>query len=251
MVQVKAIILAAIVLLISNANCIAKDIIIYGNENKPPKYFLEDAQAKGILIDIMKYVDAKLPSNFKYELYPWKRAYHYAQNHKGGIIGFSLSRERLQNFDYSDVMYYETINLIVLKGKEFDFQRISDLKGKKIGVQRGSSYGDEFEQSKSIVTYDDDGSGEQRLLKLLSGRIDAALLGPGRKGLNDTIKQNSLLVKNKDKFVIISKPFILDPNYLAFSKKLQKQAFLIEFNKILAKAHKSGEIQKIIDKHSK
>ncbi|MGJ8681808.1 substrate-binding periplasmic protein, partial [Paraglaciecola sp.] len=153
---------------------LSNEIIIYGNENKAPKYYFEDKKAKGILIDIMRYVDSKLPETFNYELYPWKRALYYASQAKGGIIGFSKNKERLKTFDYSDVMYSEVINLVVLQGHEFHYQNISSLQGKRIGVQRGSSYGDTFEKSKSTLTYHEDGSGEQRLLKLLNKRIDVA-----------------------------------------------------------------------------
>jgi len=34
-----------------------KKITTMGNQNKPSKYYLENGKAKGILIDIMKYME--------------------------------------------------------------------------------------------------------------------------------------------------------------------------------------------------
>lgn len=239
-----------IVLLISNTQSIAEEIVIFGNKSKPPKYYLEDGKAKGILIDIMKYVDINLPSSFKFELYPWKRAYNYALHGKGGIIGLSMTNQRLEKFDCSEVMYYDTIILVVLKGNEFSYDKITDLQEKIIGIQRGASYGEELEQSKKILQFEEDDSGEQRLLKLLNNRIDVALIGPGNIGLINIIKQNNELTIRKDEFVIIPKPFCRDPNYFAFSKKMNRQDFLSEFNKVLIKEYESGDIQRIINNYS-
>ena len=41
-------------------------------------------------------------------------------------------------------MYYDEILLVVLKGKEFTFNTMEDLRGKTIGCLRGASYGDEY-----------------------------------------------------------------------------------------------------------
>lgn len=139
----------------------------------------------------------------------------------------------------------------MLKGNEFTYDNLADLKGKVIGIQRGASYGQKFEQSKKILSYDEDGSGEQRLLKLLHNRIDVALIGPGKSGLMSVIKRNPELMSRKADFSVISNPFQRDPNYFAFSKKMNRQHLLLEFNKILKKGYQSGDIQKIIQAYSK
>ena len=128
----------------------AQKISIYGNESKPPKYFLKEDTAKGILIEIMNYISKDINQDFEYKLQPWKRAYRNAINSKGGIIGLSKNLERLKIFDYSEVMYYDSLILVVLKGNEFEFNNIYDLKDKIVGVQRASSYGDEFEEAKKL-----------------------------------------------------------------------------------------------------
>jgi len=143
-------------LLFHGAPCFSEEIIIMGNYDKPPKYYLENNEAEGILIDIMKYVDRNVDQSFRFKQYPWKRAYANAVNGEGGIIGLSMTRERLKIFDYSDVMFYDELVLVVLKGNEFPFHGIGDLKGKRVGVRRGSSYGEEFEKAKREIFIPDE-----------------------------------------------------------------------------------------------
>lgn len=72
---------------------------IFGNSFKPPKYYLEDRIPKGILVDIMRYTEKETGVSFDIELYPWRRAYTYALQNKGGIIGLSKNQGRLKTFD--------------------------------------------------------------------------------------------------------------------------------------------------------
>jgi polar amino acid transport system substrate-binding protein len=210
---------------------------------KSPKVYLEHGEAKCILIEIIKYVDQQMPQSFRYQLYPWKRAYRNAEVGFGGIIGFSMNSERLKIFDYSDVMFYDKIVLIVLQGYEFTFRSIQDLKGKKVGIQNGASYGDEFEKGRNTFFFvEEDSSGTQRLLKLLAKRIDVDLLSPGEDGVKRIINQDKTLIDRQDELVILSEPFKRDPNYLGFTKTLNMQEFLQEFNKVLKKGHQSGAI---------
>lgn len=227
--------------------CIGEQITIFGNHNKSPKVYLDQKTPKGILIEIMKYVDSESANSFDYQLFPWKRAYTLALSGKGGIIGLSMTSERLKSFDYSEIMYYDDLLLVVLKGNEFNFSNIKDLKGKKVGALRGASYGEDFEKGKKdLFTVEEDGNGKQRLLKLLHNRIDIAIIGPGKGAINKIIQSNEMLMKEKDAFVILPTPFKRDPNYLGFPKEMQMQNFLTEFNSILQKGNDSGVIQKII-----
>ena len=199
-------------------------IVVFGNQAKMPKHYLEDDVPKGILIDILKHVEAQSDLRFDIRLYPWMRSYSYAVEGKGGIIGLSKNRERLKVFDYSDVMFYDDLILVVLKGNEFEYAKISDLKGKVIGVNRGGSYGDAFENGKkNLFTIDEDADQIVRLKKLLHKRFDAALIGPGKLGLEYAFQQDEELRNNRDKFVVLPVPFKRDPNYMGFAKSQNKQ----------------------------
>lgn len=118
--------------------------------------------------------------NYPYtvKLYPWKRAYINALSGEGAVIGLSKNSERLKLFDYSDPLFYGDLMVVVKKGKESPFQTIPDLKGKVIGVDRGSSYGDAFDQAVADRTLEiyEYSKPANALKMLLAGRIDAILI---------------------------------------------------------------------------
>lgn len=89
-----------------------------------------------------------------------------------------------------------------------------------------------------------------RLRKLLGKRFDVALIGPGKIGFSQVIRKDSELLRRKDEFVILPKPFRRDPNFLGFSKTMDMGDFFGKFNQALEKGWEDGTIQKIIDRYS-
>ena len=167
-------------------------------------------------------------------------------------MGLSMTKERLKIFDYSDVMYYNDVLLVVKKGNEFDYKTVKDLKGKTLGAQRGGKYGDDFEEGrKGIFQLSEDDGGVQRLKKLLAGRIDVALISPGLMGLEKTINADPALKAHRDEFVALPVPFKRDPNYLGIPKSLNMTAFIKKFNAVLNKGIQDGTIPGIIKSYSK
>ncbi len=230
------------------------EITILGNDYKIPKIYIEGGSPRGILVDIAKYIDDNLKEySFHYKLTPWARAYKSAVDGQGGIIGLSKTRERLKIFDYSDVIFYDDVIIVVLKDKEFQFEKMEDLKGRTVGIGRGGSFGDAYEKAKSegVFKVEEDNGPVLRLRKLLQSRIDCALMSPGKFALYCTIDQDKNLMENKDKFIVLSKPLTRDPNFLGFSKKMKMLDFLKEFNGALKQGYESGKINKIIDAYSK
>ena len=235
---------------------LAEEIKITGNEARAPKVFNDqNGVPQGILIEIMHYVQQETGYNFSYALYPWARAYKSAVNGEAGIIGLSMSKERQAIFDYaSEPLFYDELVLVVKAGKEFPFSAIGDLKGKAIGVCRGCSYGEEYERAVKDKIFEpvQGDSPTTQLAMLLVDRIDAVLIPVGRAGLEEALRGKSAgvdLLKQRDKFVILPKPFARDPNYLAFAKSMDQGKLLKRVDHVLKKGHESGAIQRLIDKY--
>ena len=144
-------IITGLLLVLYGTPSVGEEIAIFGNEYKPPKYYLEENKPKGILVDIMRYIDQETENTFVIELYPWLRAYHMAKSGKGGIIGLSMTTERLKIFDYSDVIYYDELVLVVLKCHEFPIRDDRRFGRKDSGCPQSSSYGDEYERGKRDI----------------------------------------------------------------------------------------------------
>lgn len=208
---------------------------------KPFKY--------NIMVNILQHLDQQHNYGLKIELFPWKRAYMQGLNGQGGVLGLSKNEERLKIFDYSHELYVDEILLVTLKEKAFSFKDINDLRGKSVGGNAGSSYGDEFERGKAeVFTYVEDFLGaSNRLRKLLVGRIDVALIGPGRAGFQDAINQDPKLQADAERFSILPLPLVKDPNYLGFAKTMGMNSFLQRLNQDLKQAKESGEIDAIIE----
>lgn len=54
------------------------------------------------------------------------------------FAGMTPTEERKQNAEFSDIYYTAKHGIVVRKGEEANIKSIDDLKGKKIGVQKGS-----------------------------------------------------------------------------------------------------------------
>jgi len=224
-----------------------EELAIMGNAFKEPKSWLDGDTPKGILVDIMDYAGKELGVDFSYRLAPWARSYNLALKGEGGIFGISKTDERLQKFDFSDPVYYDKVILVVKKGKEFKFEDVQDLSGKRMGTCRGCTFGTEYEKAKAYFTIDTDTNNVQRLKKLLAGRIDAAIFSPGVSALNMAIDSDPSL--KKEMFTILPKPLVNDPNFVAFAKGLNKKEFLARFNAVIKKGMASGEIDALVSKY--
>lgn len=243
-------------LLLPAQSSMAEEIRLTGNEARAPKIFNDqNGVAQGILVEIMRYVQHETGVNFTYKLYPWARAYKSAVNGEAGIIGLSLSKERQAIFDYAnEPLFYDELVLVVRAGREFPFSAIRDLKGKSIGVCRGCSYGEAYEQAVRDKVFEpvQGDSPTMQLAMLLVDRLDAVLIPVGRAGLEEALRGKGAgvdLYKQRDKFVILPKPFARDPNYLAFAKTMGKRNLLVRVDQVLKKGRESGEIQRLTDRY--
>ncbi|MBL4907260.1 MAG: amino acid ABC transporter substrate-binding protein [Sneathiella sp.] len=226
--------------------------MFYGdNTNVPFVYLDPSGKPSGIVIDLLNQIEKKIPYTFSYELLPWKRAYRSAESGNGAIIGVSKNSKRLKIFDYTDVLYYHDIVLVVLKGNEFVFNKIEDLKGKRVAVPRGSKYSDDYVKALSDGLFEavKTDSREQRLKLLLRGRIDVALIGGGKAGVKLSISQLPELIENRKRFVTLGTPLLRDANFIAFNKGLEATGFIQKYNQALKQSLKNGTYQQIMQSY--
>lgn len=229
----------------------AETIHVFGYDSKPPKYYTEDNVNKGILIDIMAYAGKQMNVEFEVNLLPWPRAVYMANKGYGAILGFSITAERKKSFDYSDVVFWDEVYIVVKKDKKFTFNTVDDLKDKIGALVRGARYGQEFEEgrknNKLKIVWTN--SVTQRLLLVLRERVDYTFV-PGVYGLDMALKNDEQLLKYKNEFFILPIPIFRDSNHLAFSKSLNMRHFLNKFDQVIKTGYQSGAIDKIIHKNS-
>lgn len=236
---------------------LAEEIELTGNEARAPKIFNDaDGNASGVLIEIMKYVAQETGAKFSYKLYPFARAYDQTVKGNMGIIGLSVTAERLALLDYGkEPLFYDDVVLVVRAGKEFPFEKLEDLRGKKIGVPRGSSFGELYEKAVKEKIFEPvpGPRPSTQLAMLLLDRVDAVMISMGKVGLEEALKgesgKDADLRQERAKFVILPKPFARDPNHMAFAKSMHKTDFLVKVDQALIKGHQSGAIARLIDQY--
>jgi len=218
----------------------AETLIVFGDDAYAPVIHMKQGQPDGALVRLLKRAESLTGDHYDLRLVPWKRAYELARRGEGGLIGVSYTQERAAIFDYSKSMYDDDIRIVTLKGREFAFAELSDLKGKLLGGVRGASYGEAVDKAiaAGLIQVDRDIGQVSRLRKVLAGRLDAALVGNGPAGFDAVIDSHPELQANRDKFVALVKPLARDPLYLAFPKELGKSAALARFNEALDKLRK-------------
>ncbi|MGG5870736.1 substrate-binding periplasmic protein [Pseudomonas peli] len=222
---------------------------VFGAHDGFPKYFEEDGEAKGIVVDISKHCLNQMQVPYQIQLLPWKRAYTMAERSEGGVIGLSISEERLTLFDFSEPIFTEHIVLVVQKGREFPYENITDLKDKLIGATIGTSYGTAYDEAVAngtltIVGFNDTRSG---LGMLQRERIDAILLG---SSVDIRRLAQSWPGLQPDAFTTLPVPFKSDSKHMGIAKALKMGWFLEQFNQCLKNGHDTGIFAPIIYQYS-
>jgi len=223
-------------------------IEVFGADDYPGICFLQDGKPQGLFPHILAGVSKLSGDTYDLKLFPWKRAQSYAEAGKGGIAHFSKTAEREVQFDYSSRVYGDRIQLVVLKGDLFEFKDLQDLKGKRIGVKFGASFGQRVDAffASTQATIDRDPGIQSRLKKLLRNRIDVAVVEGADGQLEKLIGQDAELKLKKDQFVLLPMPLVDDALYLAFAKSMNRKDALDRFNKGLDKYKKTDAYRKLV-----
>jgi polar amino acid transport system substrate-binding protein len=233
---------------LSNTAC-ADDVVVYGDNAYAPVSYLDGGKPAGIFPVIFNRLSKDTGDHYEFVLWPWKRALRESLRGTGGITNFSWTEERDKLYDFSEPIYFDDIQLVVLKGKEFPFYEIKDLKGKVAGGAAGASYGEEVDKAiaDGIFSVDRDDNQGFRMRKLLAGRIDVAIIGNGTAGFELLLSLDPELKAMRSKFVVLPHPLTHDPLYLAFAKTMHMKPTLERFNHALAAFKKTAEYQRMIN----
>lgn len=157
-------------------------------QTKVPLLFGENKNEKGELIPlgdrftkVFSAIEKDVGIKFDLQMYPWNRAVKLAGTGHALIFGLSRTPEREEIFTFSEPAMYQYLWLVTRSDRQFSFNKLDDLKGKTIGVVRGSKYGGEFDAQKNKLfkTDDDIDAYAPRLKKVLSQRIDAMIFASG------------------------------------------------------------------------
>jgi polar amino acid transport system substrate-binding protein len=137
-------------------------------------------QAVGLgLRNVLHYLEENTNMRLMAVAVPWNRAKQMTLDGKGIIWGFSKSPERLTHYRFSETVLRSRIWAIAYGAPPIPLNSVADLKNKTVSIERGVSYGMEFELKKNKVFKIDEDSAQAsaRLRKLIAKRSDVLLWG--------------------------------------------------------------------------
>lgn len=214
----------------------AEHITVVGDwKAKPKNWINEQNKPEGIMIDILSEVTKRTGITFSYQLSTWNRSLQTSKTGAAAIIGFSKTSEREKLWDYTVPMYHDEVVFVAQKKDAIVFKGLESLKGKRVAIKRGSTYGDDFDAAvaNGLITLEgtEDRPGQMRMLAL--ERVDLVLLSPGNIAFQAILAENDWLKKNKDRFEILRPAYKRDANYLGVPKSMNKSHLIPKINQAL------------------
>ena len=234
-----------------------------------PYMYEEDGEYKGIYVDIMDLAFDNLGIEYKFEIFPWPRA--YAMGEEGvadGLLGASYKPERepVVRFTPEQKVMVDIVNRGEIPPSEAYLGMITQVffirkiyEGKKefespeqiadgdyrIGINKGYGYAPViYDSNWTLVEHITE---EDSFSALESGEIDLYIASKA-VGLS-VLKEIDLL----DEITFIEKPIALTPSFLLFTKASDYpnlDEIVKQFDEELIKIHESGEYNEIYRRYT-
>lgn len=220
---------------------IAETQINLATDPFPPYYYEEDGTPKGIQFELAKTVFDKMDTEIKIKFMPWKRAMLIAEADKvDGLFGVVKTKERQKWLIYpEEPLMLVTATIFKRVDDPFVYKGVSSLKDKTVGVIKGYSYGEAFDNSKLFKKEEVKSIG-QNFRKLLAGRVD---LVAGYSVVGKHILKSMDL---EDKIVSSQQAIHVTPIYVSFTRKPEHQKISEEYSRILKEYKKTEECRELM-----
>ncbi|MBQ4480797.1 MAG: basic amino acid ABC transporter substrate-binding protein [Victivallales bacterium] len=153
-----------------------------------------------------------------------------------GIAGMAITEDRKQNVDFTIPYYDASLVIVVTTGSAI--QGAGDLKGKRIGVQLGTT-GDVFVSEIKGVEMNRFNKGAEAILALTRNKVDAVVI--------DNNPAQAFVAKNADKLVVLEEP--LTQESYAIAVKKGNRELLRQLNEQLQRMKKDGTLAAILEKY--
>ncbi len=207
-----------------------------------PPYIDFKSPKGGFCMEIVKAAYKTQGYQVEIQNVPWVRAVKMVTAGEADIIPNKwFSAEETKSFLFSNDYASCEVKVVKKKGDKFEYNGIKSLTGKKIGVIRGSNYGDEFNNSKDLEKFELT-SMVQNVKLIIAGRIDFTL--EDEIGLIETLKREEPSYLNQIEFAKNS--FSKNKLYVAAGLNNPKAKELIDvFNKGLSEIKNNGTYSRI------
>ena len=208
-----------------------------------PPYMYGTTPAKGLYPEIIRAAFDQSGTPVEVIGFPWKRALIMGEEGAAGIGGIYQNLERLQIYDFSDPLYTETLVVCVRRGERFSYRGVVDLADKRVGINRGWSYGEVFDSARrsGLIRVEEAADNEANLKKLLSNRVDCIVAD------KLSLLQILNLRRWQAKIETLELPAAVNSTHLAFAKHAQQSHVLALFDRGLMEIKANGTYARILD----
>lgn len=226
------------------------ELVLYVRIDGAPKQYLnQDGQTAGYAAEIAIKAIEMAGYQPKIVHIPWKRALTLSRDGYGLITGFSRISEREKDYYFSEKLFVDQIVLVQNASNQFPFNSLDDLASKRIGINTGSYYGDEFELKRDRMNLILDTGNDSRIHMLKRDRIDAGIFPGGHYTIKYLANSRGY---NLEQFVVLDKPITTDDNFIGVPKMMynhKSSDVLTRINKAIISMREQGMIKQIIAKY--
>lgn len=218
-------------------------IIVAIDDSYPPYMYGERRNSKGLYARQIKAVFNRMNVKVDVQALAWKRVLIFGEKGDFAIEGIYKNSNRLEVYDFSSPIFEETLVVYVGKGNRFPFKKISDLKGKKVGLNFGWSYGDDIDKARKngLFAVQEVKSNLMNMMKLAHGRVDCILI--------DQLAASKIILHEKlsDKVEKLVYPASINKAYVAFAKSTNNVDLIKKFDQALFEMKNDGTYNKVYD----
>lgn len=214
-------------------------LVMATNAEFPPYEYYEGKEVVGIDADIAAAIAEEMGVELEIEDMAFDSIIPAVDSGKAdmGLAGMTVTEDRLQNVDFSDT-YAKATQVVIVK-EDSDIASPDDLKGKKIGVQLGTT-GDIFASDIEDATVEQYNKGFEAVQAVTQGKIDAVIIDgePAKEFVNEA-----------EGLKILDEAFTEEEYAIAVAKG--NDDLLKDINKALADLKDSGKLDEIVAKYIK
>lgn len=219
------------------ANATAGTLVMATNAEFPPYEYYEGDAIVGIDAEIAAAIADKLGMELKIEDMAFDSIIVAVDSGKAdiGLAGMTVTEDRLENVNFSDT--YAHASQVVIVKEDSDIASPDDLKGKKVGVQLGTT-GDAYAGDIEDATVERYNKGFEAVQALTQGKIDAVIIDG---------EPAKVFVEQNEGLKILDEAFTEEDYAIAIAK--DNEELLEKINGALAELKDSGDLDKIVAKY--
>ena len=213
-------------------------LVMVTNATFPPYEYVADSKIDGIDPEIVGRIADRLGYDLEIQDMNFDSVIAAVQSGKAHIAasGITVTEERKKQISFTDP--YVIAEQVVIVPAHSKIKKISDLKGKRIGVQHGTT-GDTY-VTKHIQEPERYSHGPVAVAALSAGKLDVVVIDS---------EPAQVFITQKKSLKLLPEPLTYEEYAFAIGK--HNVQLLKEFNAELKKMRDSGELQTIIDHYKK